>query len=47
MMSTCLSLLSLDMLSAILTKTKQTLARDATLRAFDEVIMDIFDVRNG
>ncbi|CAN0128576.1 unnamed protein product, partial [Ectocarpus sp. 8 AP-2014] len=32
----------LDILSVLLSKTKRTLARDATLTAFEDVIMDVF-----
>eukprot|EP00903_Cladosiphon_okamuranus_P019411 g17847.t1 len=32
----------LDILSALLSKTKQTLAKDATLTAFEDVIIDVF-----
>ncbi|CAM9273270.1 unnamed protein product, partial [Scytosiphon promiscuus] len=32
----------LDILSVLLSKTKRTLAKDATLTAFEEVIMDVF-----
>lgn len=35
---------SLDILNVLLKKTKQTLARDATLTTFEDVIMDVFKV---
>lgn len=35
---------SLDMLSVLLTKTRQTLAKDATLTAFEDVIMETLSV---
>ena len=38
---------SLDILSVLLSKTKQTLAKDATLTAFEDVIMDVFKVHAG
>lgn len=36
---------SLDILSVLLTKTRQTLAKDATLTAFEDVLLETLRVR--